>query len=96
MTDTFHVRIGNTIPDSTALDVLVDGYPVLTDVDFGDVNDYTEHGADEYAVGVRPSGGEDSLVEESVEFEADSYYTLLLVGTPEDISLRLLEDGPRQ
>lgn len=94
MTDSFHVRVGNVVPGSPPLDVLVDGYPVLAGVEFGDVNDYTEHRADEYAVGVRPAGGDGALHEASVAFEAGRHYTLLLVGTPDDVSLRLLEDGP--
>jgi hypothetical protein len=93
MTDSFHVRIGNYVPGSPPLDVTVDGYPVLTDVEFREINEHTEHEAAEYTVGVRENGSEKSLVAEPVVFEAGVHYTLLLVGTPDDVSIELLEDG---
>ena len=94
MTDTFHVRLGHLVPDAPPVDFLVDGYPVLSDRAFGQVNDYTEHAADEYDVGVCEHGAEDVLFEEPVTFEAGEYYTLLFVGTADEPSMLVLEDGP--
>ena len=94
MADTFHVRLGNLVPDSPPVDFLVDGYPVLSDRAFGSINDYTEHAADEYDVGVREHGTETVLFEEPVAFAAGVHYTLLFVGTPEAPSMLVLEDGP--
>ena len=93
MADTFHVRLGNLVPGSPPVDFLVDGYPVLADRPFGAVNDYTEHAADEYDVGVREHDTEAVLLEEPVAFEAGTSYTVLLVGTLEAPSMLVLEDG---
>lgn len=93
MTDTFHVRLGNLVPNAPPVDFLVDGYPVLSDRAFGTINDYTEHAADEYDVGVAEHGDDEPFFEEPVDFGAGVHYTLLLVGTMGDLSLLVLEDG---
>lgn len=93
MPDTFHVRLGSLVPNAPPLDFLVDGYPVLTDRAFGEVNDYTEHAADEYDIGVTQHGDDELRFEEPVAFEAGVHYTLLLVGTIDELSLLVLEDG---
>lgn len=94
MAETFHVRLANLVPDSPTVDFTVDGHPVLTDRAFGSINDYTEHAADEYDVGVAAHGDHEPFFEEPVDFGAGVYYTLLLVGTMDDVSLLVLEDGP--
>ena len=91
----FHVRIGHFVPDAPTVDFLVDGYPVLTDRDFGEINDYTEHEAADYHVSVQQVDDETTVVEEPVGFEAGQFYTLLLVGTMAAPELRLLRDGRR-
>lgn len=96
MSDTFHVRIGHFVPGAPALDILVDGHPVLTDREYGDMNEYTEHRADEYTVSVTETGSDAPLVEESVTFDAGVHYTLLLIGSPEAVALHLLADGGEQ
>lgn len=93
MSDTFHVRLGHLVPNAPPVDFLVDGYPVLSDRAFGTVNDYTEHEADEYDVGVSEHGEDERLFEEPVDLEAGLHYTLLLVGTLEEPSMLVLEDG---
>lgn len=93
MSDTFHVRLGNLVPNAPPVDFLVDGYPVLTDRAFGQVNDYTTHEAAEYAVGIAEHGDDEPLFEEPVTFEAGVHYTLLLVGTMDDLGMLVLEDG---
>lgn len=92
MTGQFGVRIGNFSPDAPPVDVYVDGYPVLTDVAFGDLNDYTHHRADRYDVAVKPSGEEATLLETSITFEPGRNYTLLFVGPVAELESRLLVD----
>jgi hypothetical protein len=93
VTDTFHVRLGNLVPNAPPVDFLVDGYPVLSDRAFGQVNDYTEHEADEYDIGVSEHGDDERLFEEPVVFEAGVHYTLLLVGKLDDLGMIVLKDG---
>lgn len=93
MTDSFRVRIGNLLHDGPAIDVLVDGYPVLTGRAPGTVNDYTVHRADTYDVAVRPAGSDDTLFEAPVTFEPDAFHTLVFYGTEGDVRHVLLEDG---
>jgi hypothetical protein len=93
MTDTFHVRLGNLVPNAPPVDFLVDGYPVLSDRAFGQVNDYTTHEAAEYVVGVAEHGADEPAFEEPVAFEAGVHYTVLLVGTWDELGMLVLEDG---
>lgn len=91
--DVFNVRIGHFISDMPAVDILVDGFPVLTGRDFGEINDYTSHGPSEYDITVRGNDDEEPILEEPIDFKRGRYYTLLLVGTMAKPEFRLLIDG---
>lgn len=91
--DTFWVRIGHFVPNGPTVDFLVDGYPVLSEREYGDIPDYTEHKADEYEVSVQTSESAETIVSNSIRFDPGEFHTLLFVGTKVNPEFRLLTDG---
>jgi|GEM_PF-5256038 len=91
--DTFRVRIAHLVPDGPTVDFLVDGTPVLSGREYGDIPAYTAHQAGEYEVSVRPVASEDPLLRERIRFDPGAAYTVLFVGTATHPEFRLLTDG---
>lgn len=94
---TARVRVAHLAPDAPAVDVFVDGDPVLEDVPFRVVSDYLELPADSYRVSVAPAGeGTDAaVIDEELEVPAADL-TLAAVGEAggenRPLELAVLED----
>ncbi|WP_267642505.1 DUF4397 domain-containing protein [Haloarchaeobius amylolyticus] len=87
------VRIGHCSPDAPAVDVIVDGETVASDVSFKNVSDYMELPAGSHDVKICPAGKPDQpVIEKSLELEADHEFTILAIGTLADIDTLVLND----
>lgn len=88
------IRIGHCCPDAPNVDVHVDGAPVLENVAFSDLSDYTPLDAGRHEVTVVPTGGDDPVIEATVELEEETAYTVLATGMLDDIQPSVFEDSP--
>ena len=94
MPDEPQIRIGHCCPDAPNVDVHADGSPVLENVAFGDLSDYMELDAGRHEVTVVPTGGDDPVIEATVELEETTAYTVLATGMVDDIQPSVFEDTP--
>jgi hypothetical protein len=78
--DSAQVRVTHLSPDAPAVDVLVDGDPVLEDVEFGTVSDYLELPAGEHQVSIQTSENETTVFDGNVSVEAGTNYTVAAIG----------------
>jgi hypothetical protein len=78
--DAAQVRVAHLSPDAPAVDVLIDGDPVLEAVEFGTVSDYLELPAGEYQVSIQTSEDETTVFDGNVSVEAGTNYTIAAVG----------------
>ncbi|WP_435361273.1 DUF4397 domain-containing protein [Haloarchaeobius sp. DFWS5] len=93
MTSTTNVRIGHCSPDAPAVDIHIDGKPVLHGVDFGTVTEYIEVPSGEHSINVVPAGKPDqSVIEKSLDLTDDHDYTVLAIGSLADIDTLVLND----
>lgn len=88
------VRIAHLSPDAPAVDVLVDGEPVLEGAEYGDVGDYTNLSAGEHDVTIQTSEDESVVFEGNVTVEADTQYTVAAIGevSEETFDVAVYED----
>lgn len=73
-------RIVHASPDAPAVDVYIDGTPVLENVSFGDVTDYREIYPGVYDVSIRPADDPDTVVFESKLPVKPGSYTIAAEG----------------
>jgi len=92
------VRIAHLSPDAPAVDVLVDGDPVLENVEFGTVSDYRNVSAGEHEVVIQTSENESVVFEETVTLEAGTQTTIAATGEvgEETFEARIYEDDFEQ
>ncbi|USZ68419.1 DUF4397 domain-containing protein [Halorussus salilacus] len=88
------VRIAHLSPDAPAVDVLVDGEPVLEGAEYGDVGDYTNLSAGEHDVTIQTSENESVVFEGNVTVESDTQYTVAAIGevSEETFDVAVYED----
>ncbi|WP_128478408.1 DUF4397 domain-containing protein [Halorussus pelagicus] len=88
------VRVAHMSPDAPAVDVLVDGEPVVEGVEFGAVSDYLALSEGHHDITVQTSEDETVVIEENVTVEADTAYTAAAVGevSEETLELAVFED----
>lgn len=67
------VRIAHLSPDAPNVDVSVGGAEILTDVAYGTVSDYYVLEPSTYAVAVAPTGEDDAVFEQDVEFTSGAF-----------------------
>jgi hypothetical protein len=96
--DEAQVRVAHVSPDAPAVDVLVDGDPVLEDVEFGTVSDYLNVSAGEHEVVIQTSENESVVFEETVTLEAGTQTTIAATGEvgEETFEARIYEDDFEQ
>ncbi|WP_170977417.1 DUF4397 domain-containing protein [Halorussus salinisoli] len=74
------VRVAHVSPDAPAVDVLVDGDPVLEGVEFGTVSDYLNVSAGEHNVTIQTSEDESVVFEGNVTLDAGTQTTIAALG----------------
>ena len=87
------IRVIHASPDASGIDVGVSGEDanLFEGINFRDATDYLVVDADDYSLEVRP-GGEDMTValQSDLTLEDSTVYDMVVLGRPEDQSLRLL------
>ncbi len=74
------IRIGHYSPDAPAVNILVDGDSVLQNVSFGEISDYLSIESGTHEIDVVPAAGGDSVIDATLDLEADTDYTVLAIG----------------
>lgn len=87
------VRVAHLSPDAPAVDVLVNGEAVLTNVPYQAVSDYLDLDAGEYRIQVTPAGQNDvSVIDATVNLNANTVYTVAATGFLADIQPTIFVD----
>ena len=94
MAETASVRVGHCCPDAPNVDIHVDGDVAFEDVPFEQISDYAELPAESHDIAVTPHGEEDTVLELTLEPEADTAYSALATGLLDDIECTVLDDTP--
>jgi Domain of unknown function (DUF4397) len=89
------VRVIHAAPEVPAVDVAVEGGPTLFEaVEFPSATDYAEVDAGTYPIQVKAAGGDDVLLEASLEVEAGTIYSVAAVGgAGKDVELLPIVDA---
>lgn len=89
------VRFIHASPDAPALDLLIDGQPVAQGLEFGAITEFASLPDGEHSVQVVPSGsGPDSaLIDEKIETDGDSAYTVAIANLLNAIELKVIESN---
>jgi hypothetical protein len=94
MIDTASVRVGHCCPDAPNVDVHVDGNPAFEDVPFEQISEYAELSAESHDISVTPHGDDESVLDLTVDLEADSAYSALATGMLDDLECTVFADAP--
>lgn len=87
------VRVVHASPDAPAVDVLVNGTAAFTNAPFTGITDYAELDAGSYNVQVVPTGEtEPVVIDADVTLDAGTNYSVVAVGTLENIEPLVLVD----
>ncbi|MEF8973279.1 MAG: DUF4397 domain-containing protein [Haloarcula sp.] len=86
------LRIGHFSPDAPAVDIHVDGEPLLEGVSFGTLGDYVDVDAGSYDVEIVPAAGGDAVLSATLDLENGVSYTVLAVNALADIEALVLTD----
>ena len=88
------VRIIHAVPGAPAVDVTIDGAPVLADVAFRSVSEYYALGPGSHDIELREAGTETVVLAATIEVGEGKAYTVAAIGTPGDIKPAVFEDDP--
>ncbi len=88
------VRITHAVPGAPAVDVTIDGAPVLADVEFRTVSEYYALEPGSHGVELREAGTETVLLEATIEVKEGKAYTVAAIGMPDAIEPAVFEDDP--
>ncbi|MEZ4568976.1 MAG: DUF4397 domain-containing protein [Thermomicrobiales bacterium] len=88
------VRVIHASPDAPAVDVLVNGERAVEGLEFMSGTDYLELSAGDYQFQVVPAGGaaEDAVIDATATIEAGTWYSVVAVGTLENIAPLIVVD----
>ncbi len=89
------VRIGHYSPDAPAVNVLVDGDSILQDVSFGEISDYLSIESGTHEIDIVPATGGESVIDATLDLEADTDYTVLAIDELASIRPLVLVDENR-
>jgi hypothetical protein len=87
-----NIRIGHFSPDAPNVNVMIDGDLALEDVPFRTLSDYMEIEAGSLDLAIVPVGGDDAVIEATLDVDADADYTVLAIGTVSEIEPLVLTD----
>lgn len=88
------VRVAHLSPDAPAVDVLVNGDVVLSNVNYKDVSDYLDLAAGEYRIQVTPAGNNSvSVIDATVTLDSGVVYTVAATGFLANIQPWILTDS---
>lgn len=84
------VRFVHASPDAPAVDVIVDGAAVATDLAFGQATDYISVSPDEHQVQIVPTGStaDSAVIDTTFDPDDDDSYILAVSGLLNDIELK--------
>lgn len=94
MAETASVRVGHCCPDAPNVDVHVDGDPAFEDVPFGEISEYAELSAESHDISVAPHGDDESVLDITIDLEADNAYSALATGMLADLECTVFGDAP--
>ena len=94
MAETASVRVGHCCPDAPNVDVHVDGDLAFEDVPFEQISEYAELSAESHDISVTPHGDDESVLDLTVDLEADSAYSALATGMLDDLECTVFADAP--
>ncbi|ELY90174.1 hypothetical protein C483_11718 [Natrialba hulunbeirensis JCM 10989] len=82
------VRVAHFSPDAPAVDILVDGAEVLSDVPYGAISPYLDLDPGTYTVTITAAGDPDTVAFEGDVDVGDAYYTVAAIGELEAETFR--------
>ncbi|ADD05638.1 DUF4397 family protein [Natrialba magadii ATCC 43099] len=82
------VRVAHFSPDAPAVDILVDGAEVLSDVPYGAISPYLELDPGTYTITITAAGDPDTVAFEGDVDVGDAYYTVAAIGELEAETFR--------
>lgn len=93
--DPARVRVAHLSPDAPAVDILVDGNEVLSNVAFGDVSDYLELDAGTYDISVQIAASDTPIpqLDTSVTVDGGRAYTVAAINELDSISAAVFPDN---
>jgi hypothetical protein len=87
MSDEANVRVGHFSPDAPNVDVRVNGEIAFEDLGFEEVTEYADLPTGSHDVSVAPHGSEETVLEVTLELEANTSYSAFATGEVGDQSL---------
>lgn len=94
MSNTASVRVGHCCPDAPNVDVHVDGDVAFEDVPFKQISEYAELSAESHDISVTPHGDDESVLDLTVELEADNAYSAFATGMLDGVECTVFADDP--
>lgn len=91
---TARVRVIHAAPDTPAVDVLLDGNTIVTNVGFPAISDYLDVPAGSHTLALTPTGqgASAAILQADITTEAGQYYTAAAIGL-KDVSVKLYNDN---
>lgn len=87
------VRVVHASPDAPAVDILVDGEVVASDVAFKDSTDYLQLSAGDHTVSIREASTDMEVFQTTVTVEEGGIYTVVAIGRLADLQAQVLTDN---
>jgi hypothetical protein len=94
--DDAYVRVLHASPDAPAVDVLIDGKAVLTNVSYQQGSDYLKVGDGTRTVALRVHGTDTIALEADFDLADDNYYSIIAQNNVASLELETLNDTERR
>jgi len=94
--DDAYVRVLHASPDAPAVDVLIDGKAVLTNVSYQQGSDYLKVGDGTRTVALRLHGTDTIALEADFDLADDNYYSIIAQNNVASLELETLNDTERR
>lgn len=93
--DNAYLRVMHASPDAPNVDVLVDGFAVLTDVPFQAGSGYLAVSPGSREVAIRVTGTTTIALQQSLDLLKDGYYSVIAQNNVANIGLKVIDDTER-